>query len=976
MGEHASAMHGADIPDTARASAPAAPRWLHAIDTACIVVLNLGLAAEVVIVFLNTVMRPFHLTLMPGMEETARLLLICLAFLGGGVAYGRGQFMAITIAVDRLPRRHRAYPLAAVQWAVAAIAAVIGGSSIPLQLLNAGAHTTLLGISFIWMTMPMTIGCAILILHAGVALLRLPPRAVIVSGCVVTAAVLALIWGQDGAWIDTPVFYAVLVSTFVLLIAIGVPVGFVLSAVGIIYVTSTGAAPLVAIATNAQRGTGGFIFLALPFFILAGFIMDRGGIGARIVSFLTALIGHVRGGLLQVSIVGMYIASGISGAKAADMAAVGIPMNKSFRQQGYDPAEAAAVLASSAAMGESIPPSIAILALGSVTSVSTAALFLAGLVPAATIAACLMVVVYLRALRSGRQPTRRASFKTRLTEGRRAVVPMLMPVLLIGGIVSGFGTPTEVSSFAVAYGLLIGLFLYRQISARALWQLLTEASLLSGMIFFTFCGATLFSWGAVARRRAGHGGLGARLARRECLPAGGDPDHRSARRGARKHRHHHHSRPAAAAGGDPARDQPAAIQHRADRGVRDRVDHPASRPRPLHRLRGLRDGGGPDRAAARRLPCSALPRTAAGGGRAVAYAGPAERFPPPGLNTKTNKTGRNTMNATRRTLLHTTLAGAFAAALPDAVRAQASRHGVVRIRYAHSAPTTHGWHLWGVQFKTVLEQKSDGKIRVQIFPNAQMGNEQDIAQAVRLGSLETAAVGVALMNWVPDMSITDAPFLFHSRQQAYAALDGALGTELKTRALAKGFRIVGWNDLGFRCMTNSKHPINTAHDMADLKMRVPDSKSYNAMMQAMGATVTAIDLSELYLALSQGVADGQETPPSVVVSNKYYEVQKYISKTDHVLTNAASIINPAFFDGLTKDQQDLVLAAGDDATNWLRDYTQKDEANSYTTLKGKGMQVNLTPDRESFQAACSGVIAKFPDLFRPDLVKLAQSAPA
>jgi TRAP-type C4-dicarboxylate transport system substrate-binding protein len=125
------------------------------------------------------------------------------------------------------------------------------------------------------------------------------------------------------------------------------------------------------------------------------------------------------------------------------------------------------------------------------------------------------------------------------------------------------------------------------------------------------------------------------------------------------------------------------------------------------------------------------------------------------------------------------------------------------------------------------------------------------------------------MNWVPDMSVTDAPFLFRDRKQAYGALDGALGAELKKRALARGFRLIGWNDLGFRCMTNSKHPINTVHDMHELKMRVPDAKPYNAMIRAMGSTVTAIDLSERYLALSQGVADGQETPPSVVASNKY-----------------------------------------------------------------------------------------------------------
>jgi tripartite ATP-independent transporter DctP family solute receptor len=300
----------------------------------------------------------------------------------------------------------------------------------------------------------------------------------------------------------------------------------------------------------------------------------------------------------------------------------------------------------------------------------------------------------------------------------------------------------------------------------------------------------------------------------------------------------------------------------------------------------------------------------------------------------------------------------------------------IRIRYAHSAPTSHGWHLWGVQFKEAIEKRSSGKITVTIYPNAQMGTEQDIAKAVRLGTLEMGAVGVALMNWVPDMSVTDAPFLFRNRQQAYAALDGALGDELKRRALAGGFRIAGWTDLGMRCMTNSKHPINKASDMADLKMRVPNSKSYIAMMQAMGATTVTVDLSELYLALSQHVADGQDTPPSVVKSNKYYEVQTFISKTDHNMTNAYTITNPAFFDGLGKEQQDLITAAGNDATVWLRTFTQQDEASAYDFLKSKGMQVNLTPDIASFQAATAEVITKFPDLFKPDLVKLARSAAA
>src|SRR5436853_472908 len=162
-------------------------------------------------------------------------------------------------------------------------------------------------------------------------------------------------------------------------------------------------------------------------------------------------------------------------------------------------------------------------------------------------------------------------------------------------------------------------------------------------------------------------------------------------------------------------------------------------------------------------------------------------------------------------------------------------------------------------------------------------------------------MGVGLMNWVTEMSFTDAPFLWKNRAQSYRAIAGAFGDDLRKRALDKGFMLTGWTDLGFRCMTNNRLPINSVKDMQNLKMRVPNSKAYIAMMQATGATTVAVDLSELYLALRQGVADGQDTPVSVVKSNKYYEVQKHISKTDHILTTAYTVTNPKFYDGLTGD---------------------------------------------------------------------------
>jgi len=333
-------------------------------------------------------------------------------------------------------------------------------------------------------------------------------------------------------------------------------------------------------------------------------------------------------------------------------------------------------------------------------------------------------------------------------------------------------------------------------------------------------------------------------------------------------------------------------------------------------------------------------------------------------------------SASRRSVLRAAGAAAVASLSPLLSRPARAQAAGKRIRFAHPAPPAHGWHIWAEQFKKSIEDKTGGKIQVQIFPNAQMGNERDTAQAVRIGSLEMGAIGVGLMNWVPEMSITDAPFLWKSREQSYRAIAGAFGDDLRKRSLDKGFVLTGWTDLGFRCMTNNKHPINSVKDMQSLKMRVPNSKAYIAMMQATGASTVAVDLSELYLALRQGVADGQDTPPSVVKSNKYFEVQKYVSKTDHILTTAYTVTNPKFFDGLAVDEKAAFTASCTEADNYLRQYTQKDEAEAYGFLKSQGMQVNVELDVESFRVACAPVLEKFPDLFLPELVKMARSTPA
>jgi tripartite ATP-independent transporter DctM subunit len=350
-----------------------------------------------------------------------------------------------------------------------------------------------MGISYAWMTVPIIIGAALFVVHAANTLLRLPFGAIAGGALAAGALLLAFFLLKDTLGADPPLLYGVLIVLFVAFLVIGVPIGFILAITGTVCVLAVGSADMTAIMMNAQRGSSGFILLALPFFVLAGFIMDRADIGGRIVDLVTALIGHVRGGLLQVMVIGCYLGSCVSGSKAADMAMIGIPMSRRLEEQGYPAPERAAVLAASAAMAESVPPSIALILVGSATGISTGALFVAGLLPAATLALCVMILIRVRASMFGWEPTPRASAGEVAQAARRAILPLLMPVILIGGIIGGYGTPTEVSTFAVVYGLVLGVF-YRRFTLASFWETLTSASMLNGMIFFTVSAATIFSW--------------------------------------------------------------------------------------------------------------------------------------------------------------------------------------------------------------------------------------------------------------------------------------------------------------------------------------------------------------------------------------------------------------------------------------------------------------------------------------------------
>src|SRR5450759_3667129 len=203
---------------------------------------------------------------------------------------------------------------------------------------------------------------------------------------------MAAVLGPDARSYALPVAFAI----FALQLVLGVPLGFALLMVTLLYLYTSQTVPLSVVPINLQAGISSFVMLSIPFFILAGYVMTEGGLSRRVTEFVISLVGRFRGGMLHAIVVSMYIMSGLSGSKVADVAAVGTTMKNVMRKERYDPGETAAVLASGAIMGETVPPSIAMLVLASVTSLSIGTLFVAGLLPAAIMAVCLMVLIYFR----------------------------------------------------------------------------------------------------------------------------------------------------------------------------------------------------------------------------------------------------------------------------------------------------------------------------------------------------------------------------------------------------------------------------------------------------------------------------------------------------------------------------------------------------------------------------------------------------
>ncbi len=307
----------------------------------------------------------------------------------------------------------------------------------------------------------------------------------------------------------------------------------------------------------------------------------------------------------------------------------------------------------------------------------------------------------------------------------------------------------------------------------------------------------------------------------------------------------------------------------------------------------------------------------------------------------------------RKTFLVHTLALA-AALFATAASAQA-----IKLTLAHGTALDNPRHTAALKFADVVKAKSSGRIEVTVAGAAQLGDDAAMVTALRTGALDMSANSQgAVANVVPEYAAFGMPFLFSSQAHAWKVMDGPAGKELADKSAEKGLVVLGYWDNGIRHMSNSKRPLLKPEDLKGLKMRTPPDSVTVDIMQSVGAEAQQIKFSELYVALQQGVVDGQENPLVNIWGGKLHEVQKYISLTGHKYELTPFLIGKRSWDKLSDADKKVVQEAANEATALQRKQAQEADEKLFAELKAKGVQIDKV-DQGPFMTATAPVVTKW-----------------
>jgi tripartite ATP-independent transporter DctP family solute receptor len=300
--------------------------------------------------------------------------------------------------------------------------------------------------------------------------------------------------------------------------------------------------------------------------------------------------------------------------------------------------------------------------------------------------------------------------------------------------------------------------------------------------------------------------------------------------------------------------------------------------------------------------------------------------------------------AMARITRRTTFGLLAAPVLIGSARAQATR-----LRFAHPHPESDSWHRAAISFAEKLRERSGGALTVQVFPNGVLGSDPTIISAARGGTLDIALTGNPFFTGLaPKLNVLDLPFQFRDRRHVTAVLDGPIGRQLRGELEGANLAVLGFWDIGFRNITNSRRAISTPADLRGLKIRTTPNPAHIKAFQLLGASPAPMPFTELFTALETRAVDGQENPTTLILNARFHEVQRHLSLTRHAYTAGILAMSKQRFDALPPAHREAVMAVAAEITPQQRQMNEDAEGSSVAELRRRGMQVVEDPDREAF----------------------------
>ena len=454
-------------------------------------------AVEIFVLLAGVIGRYVFHTPLIWSDELASILFLWLAMLGSAVAFEKGEHMRMTAVVGKLSPATRAFVDVLATVAALVFLLLVLPHALEYAQEEAMISTPALEIANSWRVAAMAVGFGMMALLSLLRLAQFSDRKT-VGKALALAAVLIV-----GMWMLQPLFQKLgnfnLVIFFVVVVAAcvfaGVPIAFAFGLATLGYIMLTTTTPVLIVVGRMDEGMSHLILLSVPLFVFLGQLIEMTGMARAMVGFLATLLGHVRGGLHYVLVGAMYLVSGISGSKAADMAAIAPVLFPEMKKRGAREGDLVALLAATGAQTETIPPSIVLITIGSVTGVSISALFTGGMLPGIVLAIGLIGVVFWRYRGEDLSQVARAN-RAEIAKAFVVALPAIaLPFIIRAAVVEGVATATEVSTIGIVYAVVAGLLIYRKFDFRRLYPMLVETASLSGAILLIIGAATAMAWG-------------------------------------------------------------------------------------------------------------------------------------------------------------------------------------------------------------------------------------------------------------------------------------------------------------------------------------------------------------------------------------------------------------------------------------------------------------------------------------------------